>query len=191
MRGGLFDHNQSSTWDQNNVTSNGTFHLALEENLGYTGNGLYGYDTIALGWQGSNGPSLDQQIVAGIATPDFYYGVFGLDPRPTNFTDFSNPVPSYLSNLRKQNLILLCHGATQLGTSIGRTRCWEALPWVATTPPDSNQTLRRSHSMTRIFELSLWSLRPLRTQLILPILPYLRYLFQSLSIRLFHGFIFQ
>ena len=104
-RGGLFHYNQSSTWVQNNVTSNGTFHLALEENLGYTGNGLYGSDTIALGWQGSNGPSLDQQIVAGIATPDFYYGVFGLDPRPTNFTDFNNPVPSYLSNLRKQGLI--------------------------------------------------------------------------------------
>lgn len=105
LRGGVYNYNQSSTWVRNNVTSNGTFTLGLEENLGYTGNGLFGFDTVALGWQGSNGPSLDQQIVAGIATPDFYLGTFGLDPRPTNFTNFNNPVPSYMSNLKKQNMI--------------------------------------------------------------------------------------
>ena len=105
LRVSLFNYNQSSTWVQNNVTSNGTFTLGLEENLDYTGNGLYGYDTVALGWQGSNGPSLDQQIVAGIATPEFYYGIFGLDPRPTNLTNFNDPVPSYMSNLKNQNLI--------------------------------------------------------------------------------------
>jgi len=105
LRGSVYNYNQSSTWVRNNVTSNGTFALGLEENLGYTGNGLFGYDTVALGWQGSNGPSLDQQIVAGIATPDFYLGTFGLDPRPTNFTNYNNPVPSYMSNLKKQNII--------------------------------------------------------------------------------------
>lgn len=105
LRGGAFTYNQSSTWVRNNVTSNGTFTLGLEGNLGYTGNGFFGYDTVALGWQGSNGPSLDQQIVAGIATPDFYLGTFGLDPRPTNFTNYNHPVPSYMSNLRTQNMI--------------------------------------------------------------------------------------
>lgn len=105
LRGGLYNYNESSTWAHNNVTSIGTFTLGLEENLGYTGNGLYGYDTVALGWQGSNGPSLDQQIVAGIATPDFYLGTFGLDPRPTNFTNYNNPVTSYISNLKQQKII--------------------------------------------------------------------------------------
>lgn len=104
-RGGVYNYNQSSTWVRSNVSANGTFTLGLEENLGYAGNGLFGYDTVALGWQGSNGPSLNQQIVAGIATPDFYLGTFGLDPRPTNFTNFNNPVPSYMSNLKKQNII--------------------------------------------------------------------------------------
>lgn len=104
-RGGIYNYNQSSTWVQYNATTNGTFTLGLEENLGYTGNGLYGYDTVTLGWQGSNGPSLDQQIVAGIATPDFYLGSFGLDPRPTNFTNYNDPVSSYMSNLKQQNLI--------------------------------------------------------------------------------------
>ena len=104
-RGGVFNANESSTWVQNNVTTNGTFTLGLEENLGYTGNGLFGYDTVALGWQGSNGPTLNQQIIAGIATPQFYTGIFGLDPRPTNFSNYNRPVPSYMSNLKSQNLI--------------------------------------------------------------------------------------
>ena len=105
LRGGLLSVNDSSTWVQNNVSANGTLTLGLEENLGYTGNGLFGYDTVALGWQGSNGPSLDQQIVAGIADPDFYMGMFGVDPRPTNFSNFNHPVPSYMSNLKSRNMI--------------------------------------------------------------------------------------
>lgn len=105
-RGGEFRPNESTTWVANNVTSKGIFSLGLELNLGYAGNnGEYGYDTVALGWQGSGGPSLDQQIVAGIATKQFYLGIFGLNPRPSNFTSFNNPIPSYMSNLRKKSLI--------------------------------------------------------------------------------------
>lgn len=106
-RGGEFRPNESTTWLANNVTSKGIFSLGLELNLGYAGNnnGEYGYDTVALGWQGSGGPSLDQQIVAGIATKQFYLGIFGLNPRPSNFSSFNNPIPSYMSNLRKQSLI--------------------------------------------------------------------------------------
>ena len=87
------------------MTSKGIFLLNLEENLGYSGNGEYGYDTVALGWQGSGGPTLNQQLVAGIATKDFYLGTFGLTPRSTNFTNFTDPVPSYMENLKAQNLI--------------------------------------------------------------------------------------
>ena len=105
LRGGLFNQNDSTTWVQNRVSANGTFEIGVEQNLGYTGNGLYGSDTVALGWQGSNGPSLGQQVVGSIATPDFYMGSFGLDPRPTNFSTFTNPVPSYMQNLKSQNLI--------------------------------------------------------------------------------------
>lgn len=105
-RGGEFRLNESSTWVTNNVTSKGIFSLGLELNLGYSGNnGQYGYDTIALGWEGSGAPTLDQQIMAGIDTKQFYLGIFGLCPRPTNFTNFNNPIPSYLSNLRKKLLI--------------------------------------------------------------------------------------
>lgn len=105
LRGSEFLPSQSSSWTQNNVTTNGTFTLGLETNLGYTGNGEFGYDTIVLGWQGSGGPSLDQQIIAGIATKEFYLGIFGLNPRPTNFTNFNDPVPSYMSTLKQKSMI--------------------------------------------------------------------------------------
>ncbi|KAL8782887.1 MAG: hypothetical protein Q9195_009543 [Heterodermia aff. obscurata] len=107
LRGGEFKYNDSTTWVQNNVTENGTFTLGLELNLGYgeDANGLYGYDTVALSWLGSGGPSLPQQIVAGIATPNFYFGLFGLNPRPTNFTNYQHPVSSFLSNLKAENMI--------------------------------------------------------------------------------------
>jgi hypothetical protein len=32
-------------------------------------------------------------------------GTFGLSPRPTNFTNFDNPQPSYLTSLKSKNLI--------------------------------------------------------------------------------------
>ncbi|MCJ1455419.1 hypothetical protein MMC28_005774 [Mycoblastus sanguinarius] len=105
LRGGEFVPSQSSTWKQNNVTANGTFNLEIEANLGYSGNGEYGYDTVILGWQGSGGPSLDQQIIAGIATPEFWLGIFGLSPLPTNFTNFNHPVPSFISTLKEKSMI--------------------------------------------------------------------------------------
>jgi hypothetical protein len=43
--------------------------------------------------------------VAGIATKEFFMGVFGLTPRPSNFTSFNEPIPSYLENLRNQSLV--------------------------------------------------------------------------------------
>ena len=105
LRGGEFAPNQSSTWVFNAGSSNGLFDVKLESNLGYTANGSFGYDTVALGWQGSGGPSLDQQIVGGIATKEFFMGYFGLTPRPTNFSSFNNPVPSYMENLKNKSMI--------------------------------------------------------------------------------------
>lgn len=104
-RGGQFVPSQSSTWKYNNASVNGTFTLGLETDLDYSGNGEYGYDTIILGYQGSNGPSLQQQIIAGIATKEFFLGIFGLNPRSTNFSTLDNPVPSYMATLKSRSLI--------------------------------------------------------------------------------------
>ena len=100
LRGGIFNPSASSTWKANNY-----YELGLETNLGNTDTGAFGFDTVGLDWQGSGGPVLDHQIVAGIATREFNLGLFGLSPRPTNFTDFNDPQPSFLQTLYNRSLI--------------------------------------------------------------------------------------
>lgn len=78
----------------------------METNLDYFDfdNGDYGHDTLALGYNGSGGLSLDQQVIAGIATKDFYLGSLGLAPWPVNFS-LTDSSPSYLSSLKNQSKI--------------------------------------------------------------------------------------
>ena len=86
-----FATNESSTWQDI-----GLFTLdAQENNLGYGGNGLFGFDTVSWG----NSSNLTGQVVAGIATQDYWLGVAGIGPKTTNFTIFNDPISSYLSNL--------------------------------------------------------------------------------------------
>ncbi|KAI4200909.1 MAG: hypothetical protein LQ350_003595 [Teloschistes chrysophthalmus] len=103
-RGQLFAQNSSTTWS--NV---GDFELGVELNLrNYSGNqdnGNYGFDTLALGYQGSGGPTVDHSVVAGISTKDFYLGSIGLSSQPINFTTFDNPPASLLSQLKTSNQI--------------------------------------------------------------------------------------
>lgn len=82
------------------------FELGAERNLNFTesDNGNYGNDTLTLGYDGSGGPSLDRQVVAGIATKHFYLGYLGLTPRPVNFSETESS-SSYLSNLKDQSKI--------------------------------------------------------------------------------------
>jgi hypothetical protein len=97
---GFVDHLTDICRERNNFTSQGIFSLAVEQNLGFTGNGLYGYDTVALSYLGSGLPSLDHQVVAGIATQDFWMGQFGLNPAASNFSSFNHPVQSYSKEYR-------------------------------------------------------------------------------------------
>lgn len=101
LRGGTFNINESQTWN-----GTGNYSLGIELNLNYSYVGAYGLDTVALGFSSSNGgPPLDSQVVAGIETNSYYMGMFGLGPQPTNFTNFSEPHPSFLSTLKSKNLI--------------------------------------------------------------------------------------
>ncbi|TVY91274.1 hypothetical protein LAWI1_G004534, partial [Lachnellula willkommii] len=105
-RGALFQINGSSSyyvpsWIHNNSTE-GIFSLGIDTNLGYSGNGVYGYDNVSLG---DSLPALDDQIVGGITTKDFFLGLLGVNPAATNFPYMTSPVPSYLSSLKAQNLI--------------------------------------------------------------------------------------
>ena len=102
LRGSEFHINESSTWSYQ-----GTYELPLgtQALLGYRGNARAGYDTITLGWQGYGLPSLAHQVVAGIATKDFYLGSLGLKPQAVNFTTFNDPQPSMLQSLRNGSKI--------------------------------------------------------------------------------------
>ena len=93
-----FNKNSSSTW-----VENGANNLLMEDNLdlGKSANGDYGFDTVELG-NSPGGLSLEHQVVAGVATNNFWLGLFGLGPKPANFTA---PVPSFMKNLADQSLI--------------------------------------------------------------------------------------
>ncbi|KAF2456605.1 aspartic peptidase domain-containing protein, partial [Lineolata rhizophorae] len=100
-RGFTFNVTNSESW-----SDNGDYVLEEESNLGYGGIGNYGFDVVTVGWEGSGGPKLDDQIVAAIMAEEWTAsGMFGVSPRPTNFTDFRNPRPSFLSSLRERNLV--------------------------------------------------------------------------------------
>ena len=101
-RGGLFNLNASSTWDDQ-----GIYGIGIEENLqDYQDEyfaGDFGFDALGLGAGGSSGVRLNHQVLAAIATKDLYLGFLGVDPQLTNFTSFDNPNPSFLSSLKKSN----------------------------------------------------------------------------------------
>lgn len=96
----LFNPNASSTWVQDRI-----FNLLFEQDLNYTGNGLYGFDTVGLGFADNETVVLKNQTVAGIVQNDFWLGYIGINPQPTNFTTLANPVPSFFKNMHTQGLI--------------------------------------------------------------------------------------
>lgn len=67
--------------------------------------GNAGFDTVTLGWQGSGGPTVAHSTIISLASYTYYLGVFGLNPRPTNFTTFVDPQPSFLEQLVTNNTI--------------------------------------------------------------------------------------
>ena len=102
-RGGTFDMSASTTWSDKGVTA-----LNAESSFGYSGNsdnGDYGLDTLAFGSSGAGGVSLKQQVVAGIATKDFYLGSLGLSSRAINATDPNHTQSAPISVLKAQSLI--------------------------------------------------------------------------------------
>lgn len=69
-RGNLFDPNESSSWQDMGTFGINENGVGLEANLGYYQRAQYGLETLGLGL---TGPTLENQTVAGIATPDPFY----------------------------------------------------------------------------------------------------------------------
>lgn len=107
-RGFLYNTTTSHLWHQK-----GFYQLWIEKNLGLVGNGLYGFDSVGLGNAGSEGPYVANSTVGTLVTPNFWLGHIGVHPKPTNFSAFEDPVPSYLSDLFAQkNIPSLSFGYT-------------------------------------------------------------------------------
>ncbi|KAF2402809.1 acid protease [Trichodelitschia bisporula] len=103
-RGNLFKRDTSSTWVQSDL-----YQLSVieEKILGYNNslNGIFGTDTVTIGWKGDGGPTVENAVLGGLATKAFYLGAFPLNPWPVNFTDIQNNKPSLLSTLKNQTKI--------------------------------------------------------------------------------------
>lgn len=107
-RGFLYNTTESSTWH-----SKGFFQLWIEKNLGLVGNGLYGFDSVGLGFQGGEGPTVENTTIGTLVTANFWLGHLGLHPKPTNFSAFEEAIPSYMTNLFNQgNIPSLSFGYT-------------------------------------------------------------------------------
>ncbi|KAL9611566.1 MAG: hypothetical protein Q9167_003785 [Letrouitia subvulpina] len=100
-RGGLYNSNTSSTW-----SPKGLYQLFNGRNLGIDAVGLFGNETLGLGLPGSGAPTLEKQIVAGIGNQAFYLGMFGINPKRTNYTGIEEEgQASIMTSLKDQNLI--------------------------------------------------------------------------------------
>lgn len=100
LRGKTFAPNASSTY-----INKGIFNLYAELNFTTQyDRAYYGFDTLGFGLD-SSGFSIDKQIIASTNTDDYFLGLLGIDPQPTNFTNFDDPTPSLFTTLMNQKLI--------------------------------------------------------------------------------------
>ena len=73
--------------------------------MGLDGNAEYGFDTVGLGGLGEGGPIIKNTTVGQVAVEDFYLGIFGLNPKPTNWSSYLDYSPAYMTLLKEQDYI--------------------------------------------------------------------------------------
>lgn len=99
-RGKTFNKSESTTW-----TNNGFFQLWILKNIGLSGTGEYGWDTVGLGNKGEETVTVKNTTIGTLISPNFWLGHFGVNPKPTNFSSFADPSPSYMTLLFEQKKI--------------------------------------------------------------------------------------
>lgn len=94
---------ESSAWEKH-----GNAALEAESNLGMTENsdvGNYGYDVLGIGRPGNGNVTLTKlQVVATVATKDFFVGSVGLAARRVSTAEMGQP-PGLLASLNDEKLI--------------------------------------------------------------------------------------
>jgi hypothetical protein len=99
-RGFLFNTSESDTWQEE-----GFYGLWVGRPLGMYGNGFYGFDTVDLGLEGEEGPSVENTTIGTFVTPNFWLGHIGLHSKQTNFSQELPSVPSYMTRLFEEGNI--------------------------------------------------------------------------------------
>lgn len=93
-RGLLFYPNESLTWIENSI-----FNIGINNALGLDTQADAGFDTVTIGWQGSTTATVEHNVVFNADSATYWLGLFGLNPRPTNFTTYTDPQPSFIQQL--------------------------------------------------------------------------------------------
>ena len=109
-RGGIFQSNESSTWSTerlDNGQDGAVYNLNnyVEAFVGLEGNGRYGFDRVCLSGIEVGHPTLEDQIIAGIAENDFWLGSLGISPHSFNFSAMNDPQRSVMGTLRNRSLV--------------------------------------------------------------------------------------
>lgn len=102
-RGFVFNTNTSSTW-----VEQGFYDLWVGGTYGKTNTGYFGYDTVALGLPGEEGPTVSHTTIGTLKYPNTWLGHIGLHSKSTNFSANlvdTPPVPSYITRLFEQGNI--------------------------------------------------------------------------------------
>ena len=95
--------------------------LGLDHDLGVGDlTGKFGLDSVTLGFGAFDGGSqLESQLIAEIAPEWYFNGLFGLNPNDTFLGDFTNPHPSALMTMKRQDLIPSLSWAYTAGARYG------------------------------------------------------------------------
>ncbi|KAK5163799.1 uncharacterized protein LTR77_010473 [Saxophila tyrrhenica] len=152
-RGYVFKSNTSTTWSSERLSNGGLYELDtyVEGSLGYDGNAYYGFDTVSLGLEGSALPILHNQLVAGIASNNYWLGSLGISPIPHNFTTLDSPVRSMLSTLRETGQIASTSWGYTAGSSYLSSPVFGSLTLIITTPrTPANNAIRGGYDEAQL-----------------------------------------
>jgi hypothetical protein len=84
----------------------GQYGVDLEDALNYTAGAVFGFDKVALGVAAdSRALSLDRQVVAGVAEPDYFMGLLPLGHTDSTFASLGESIDSFLHQLRNATKI--------------------------------------------------------------------------------------
>lgn len=115
-----FQTNSSSSW-----STIGIYNLATEDALfdGEGDTGLYGSDVITIPSNvAGDTAELDSQVIAGVATANVWLGVMGLGARAANFSVKTENLPSFIDEMKNQNITSSLSFGYTAGAAYGKPK---------------------------------------------------------------------